>query len=115
MLTSTDYAILAALDDIGGAQTGEVSARARISYGGNQRQRSGAVRSWLVRLKKEGLVELADDRKPDIWRRTKAGTLTLFNPQLTRTGWPLSETACSAGEPARCSWTARSPSSSQGS
>lgn len=79
MLTSTDYAILEALSEDGCWLTGQVSKRVKISYGGTNRQRSAAVREWLLRLKAEGLVALGDDQKPDVWKRTPAGTTILQN------------------------------------
>lgn len=79
MLTSTTRALLEVLDEGCGLMTGQVSRRAKFSYGGNARMRSGAVRSWLNNLKAEGLVDLLDDQKPVCWKRTPAGTRALNN------------------------------------
>ena len=77
MLISLDFKLLAVLDEQGGITTGQVSERASFSYGGTKRQRSGAVRFWLMRLKANGLVTLMDDQKPDCWIRTPAGTVAV--------------------------------------
>ena len=78
MLTSHTRAILDVLDEVGGFTTGQVSLRAKISYGvNNRRSRSLAIRTWLIGLMKDGYVELLDDQKPDCWKRTAAGTAAL--------------------------------------
>lgn len=78
MLTSTNAELLKVLDEDAGLLTGEVSHRAQVTYCSfNKRQRSGAVRSWLVNMMKDGLVEFLDDKKPVAWKRTAAGTAAL--------------------------------------
>jgi hypothetical protein len=76
-LNRTDYALLAALSEDRGRKTGHVSSLAFIGFCGNRRQRSGAVRAWLVRLQKEGYVTTLDDQKPVCWLRTEKGTQAL--------------------------------------
>lgn len=39
----------------------------------SRRIRSGAFHSWLCSLKKEGLVELLDNKRPKVWKATVAG------------------------------------------
>jgi hypothetical protein len=78
MLTSTTAALLKVLSEDGGFTTGRVSELAQnISYGGNNRQRSGAIRAWLMELKQQGLVVFLDDQKPICWKRTQAGSRAL--------------------------------------
>ena len=84
LLVEHEYAILAVLDEDGGITTGQVSQSAQLSYcAHNARMRSGAVRSWLVGLQREGLVAPLDDEKPICWVRTAAGTarLSCFAPR----------------------------------
>lgn len=77
-LDDRDYALLKALSEDGGFTTGHVAERAGINFGGlNRRMRSGAVRSWLMNLKRAGLVDFLDGEKPVCWIRTAAGTAAL--------------------------------------
>jgi hypothetical protein len=77
MLTSTYAEVLRVLDEEAGLLTGEAARRAKFNYGSNQRQRSGAVRSWLDAMKRDGLVRFLDDKKPVCWVRTPDGTAAL--------------------------------------
>lgn len=66
---SGDYKtkILAVLDTRGDFTTGQVTRNVSPRFGVNQRQHSGAIRSWLLQLKADGLVRELDDRKPVCW------------------------------------------------
>jgi hypothetical protein len=79
MLTSTTSELLTVLSEDGGFTTGRVSELAKnIGYcASNNRQRSGAVRAWLMELKQQGLVDFLDDQKPVCWKRTPAGSRAL--------------------------------------
>lgn len=79
MLTSSSLEILKVLSESGGFTTGQVSKLANFSWGGNARQKSGAVRSWLNQLMREGYVRLLDDQKPTCWCRTPEGTAAINN------------------------------------
>jgi hypothetical protein len=80
MLNPRDYAILEVLSEDGGFLTSWVSKAIPISYcDDNARMRSAAVRSWLLRLKDQGLVDYLDNQKPVCWKRTKLGTKALEN------------------------------------
>jgi hypothetical protein len=72
-LSSHEREILEVLAEDGGFITKHVASHVSF-FGHNARTHSGAVRSWLVGLKKRGLVDLLDDQKPDCWKRTAAGT-----------------------------------------
>ena len=75
-LTDNDIAILRCLNESGGLLTRRVANQVPF-FGANRHQHSAAVRSWLLRLKKYGLVRLLDNEKPDCWTRTPAGTEAL--------------------------------------
>ena len=61
-LCTIERQILAALDEQGGAQTGHVARRVdEQRYARGARQFSGAVRAWLERLQRDGLVGFLDD------------------------------------------------------
>lgn len=77
MITSTQQKLLGALDNVGWVDVGTIRRAAKIGFGGNARQESGAIRSWLVQMQRDGLVEMNDDRPPQIWRRTTAGDAAL--------------------------------------
>ncbi len=79
MLTSTTAELLTVLSEDGGFTTGRVSELAKnIGYcASNNRQRSSAVRAWLVELRQQGMVDNLDDQKPVCWKRTPAGTAAL--------------------------------------
>lgn len=79
-LTKSDLKILAVLSEHGGFTTGEVS-RAAFPDESNRRIRSGAVRSWLDIMFREGLVTHLDDQKPVCWIRTPKGTVALHYAQ----------------------------------
>lgn len=66
---SADYRakILAVLDTDGGFTTGQVARKVSPIFGVSQRQHSGAIRSWLLQLKADGLVRELDDQKPVCW------------------------------------------------
>lgn len=68
--------ILETLSEDAGFVTGRV-AQGVTMFGHNARTHSGAVRSWLMGLKKRGLVDYLDEQKPVCWKRTPAGTLAL--------------------------------------
>lgn len=67
-LTEYDKKVLAALDGPGALLTRDVAARVSPMFGLNQYQHSGAVRSFLLQLEKQGLVRRLDDQKPVCWR-----------------------------------------------
>lgn len=78
MLTSTTAALLAVLDETAGFTTGQISRHGKFGYcSDNNRQRSGAVRAWLIGLRRQGLVDFLDDQKPVCWKLTPAGTTAL--------------------------------------
>lgn len=77
MLTSSDIAVLRALDEDGGFTTGEAARRSGVSFGHNNHTRSGAVRAWLLHMQKEGLVRPLDNQKPVAWVRTSLGSREL--------------------------------------
>lgn len=66
-LSEYDKKILDALDTVGGFTTGGVARRVTPKFGNNNRQHSGAIRSWLVNLEKNGLVKRMDNQKPVCW------------------------------------------------
>lgn len=71
--TETEREILSRLTEEGGFTTGRVAKH--VSYCKfNKRARSAAVREWLLRLEREGLVAKLDDQKPVCWVRTSRGT-----------------------------------------
>jgi hypothetical protein len=65
--------ILDFLDALGGSLTGDI-ARNTIGRG---RRESAEMRQHLLTLELRGWVEPADDKKPVVWCRTKAGTEAL--------------------------------------
>jgi len=69
-LTEYEKKVLAALEWRGGMLTRDVADRVRPRFGNSQHQHSAAVRSWLMRLEKLGLVRRLDDKKPVCWVRT---------------------------------------------
>lgn len=73
-----EIAILEALGEGSGFLTKRVVEKMDYHFSGNGRQRSGAVRSWLMALQKQGFVKYLDDQKPVCWERTAAGTEALF-------------------------------------
>lgn len=79
-ITNYEREILEALNESGGFTTGQV-ARHVTMFGSNARQHIGAVRSWLMGLKKRGLVDFLDDQKPVCWIRTATGSATLLSPR----------------------------------
>jgi hypothetical protein len=68
-----DQKILAVLDTMGGFTTAQVAVKMQQQFGGNKRQHSSAVRSWMVDLERRGLVRKLDDQKPDCWVKTSEG------------------------------------------
>jgi hypothetical protein len=70
-LNEYERKILDALDTRGATLTGEVAKAVQPIFGINQRQHSGAIRSWLVGLEKKGLVRRLDDQKPVCWVKVK--------------------------------------------
>lgn len=66
--------VLNALAWFGGFTTGQVAERVSPMFGGNKRQHSAAVRSWLLGLEKKGLVKRLDDQKPVCWTRATKAT-----------------------------------------
>lgn len=77
-LTNADFTILGKLDTQGGCTTRRVSEMPNFNYISNARQRTAAIRSRLVWLKKQGLVTFLDDLKPVCWVRTETGTAALL-------------------------------------
>lgn len=78
MLTSTTAPLLAVLSPEAGLTTGWVSDMAQVSYSrDNRRARSHAIRSWLLGLKSQGLVDYLDEQKPVCWKITPAGRAAL--------------------------------------
>ena len=75
-LLSHEREILEFLAEDGGFITRDV-ARHVTFFGHNARTHSGAVRSWLMGLKRRGLVDFLDEQKPAAWVRTAAGTAAL--------------------------------------
>lgn len=69
--------ILSALDEVGWSSVKELRKMVKINYDCNAHQESGAIRAWLIDMRKDGLVEANDDRQPHLWRRTVAGTTAL--------------------------------------
>ena len=61
MLTDRERKILAVLAADGGYTTGQVADKVMSMFCGNSRQRSHAVRAWLLRLESQGLVKRLDD------------------------------------------------------
>lgn len=77
-LSDGQLSILRVLDEQGGFTTRLISKTADTTYvRGFPRQRSAAIRSWLIEMRREGLVDLLDCIKPDAWIRTPAGTEAL--------------------------------------
>lgn len=66
-LTDYDKKILAVLDTEGGFTTARVVARITPRFGSNNRQHAAAVRSWLCRLERNGLVRKLHNLKPVCW------------------------------------------------
>lgn len=77
MLTPSCYQLLEALDEDGGFTTGDVTKRSQLSFGCNAHQRSGAARSFLMLMMRDGYVRQMDDLKPVCWVRTPKGTAAL--------------------------------------
>ena len=75
-LTNHEREILECLSETGGFLTRRVAQNVRF-FGINKHQHSGAVRAWLMNLKKRGLVDYLDDQKPVCWKRTQAGSKAL--------------------------------------
>ena len=71
--------VLNVLDEDCGFLTRDIAARVFLVGYANGRQRSAAVRSWLVNLRSRGLVVALDDKQPVCWKRTPSGTLALLN------------------------------------
>lgn len=69
-LTDYDKKILAVLNTEGGFTTVDVATKITPRFGSNNRQHSAAVRSWLCRLERNGLVRKLDDLKPVCWVKT---------------------------------------------
>lgn len=77
-LTDLQSAILRVLDLDGGYTISRISERVDHPYCEfNKRQRSGAIRSNLSCLLKQGLVRLLDNEKPAAWCVTPAGRAAL--------------------------------------
>jgi hypothetical protein len=77
MLREVERKILGVLDEVGGFVVKDIRKRAKICFGSNAHQESGAIRAWLMDLHRAGLVEQIDEQKPAAWRRTAAGTAAL--------------------------------------
>lgn len=75
-LRSREQEILGLLNEDGGFTTGRIAKQVTKS-GSNAHQHSGAVRAWLMNLKKRGLVDYLDDQKPVCWKRTPKGTAAI--------------------------------------
>lgn len=82
-LTEYDKKVLAALDGPGALLTRDVAARVRPMAGLNQHQHSGAVRSWLLQLEKQGLVRRLDDQKPVCWQLANTKEQSCFTTSST--------------------------------
>lgn len=97
-LSRYDRWILELLSEDGGFVTGHI-ARNVPMFGSNGHQQSGTVRSWLIDLKKRGLVRFLDDQKPVCWVRTAAGTAALFAQTIeARRGETAQQARCEARE-----------------
>lgn len=79
-LSTYEREILDQLNEVAGFTTGRIAKGVKM-FGTNMHQHSGAVRSWLVDLKKRGLVDFLDDQKPVCWKRTPAGTAAIQEVQ----------------------------------
>jgi len=66
-LTDFEQKILSVLGSDCGFTTARVAEQVTPIFGHNKRTHSGAIRSWLVRLRKKGYVRMLDDQKPDCW------------------------------------------------
>ncbi|WP_150670963.1 hypothetical protein [Pandoraea anhela] len=66
-LSEYDKKILGILDARGAYTTADVAKRVEPQFGHNRRTHSGAVRSWLLNLERQGLVRRLDDQKPVCW------------------------------------------------
>lgn len=64
--------VLAELPHGAGYLTHDVASRTEM-FGHNRRIHSGATRSWLLELERDGLVTGIDDEKPTCWCLTDAG------------------------------------------
>lgn len=62
-----DDQILDFLDTDGGFTTAQVAKQLTPMFGLNNHQHSGATRSWLMQLEKQGKVRRLDDQKPVCW------------------------------------------------
>ncbi|CAB3698710.1 Uncharacterised protein [Achromobacter denitrificans] len=67
-LSEYEKKVIAALAGPGALLTRDVADRVRPRFGSNQQQHSGAVRAWLLRLEKLGLVRRLDTEKPVCWQ-----------------------------------------------
>ncbi|MFY1969612.1 hypothetical protein ACOTH0_15465 [Achromobacter xylosoxidans] len=73
-LSEYEKKVLAALAGPGALLTRDVADRVRPRFGSNQQQHSGAVRAWLLRLEKLGLVRRLDTEKPVCWQLAAQST-----------------------------------------
>lgn len=77
MLRDNQRKILSVLSPECGVTTEWVRKRTGITFGLNAHQTSGAIRSWLMEMKRSGLVDFLDDQKPVCWKITDAGRAAL--------------------------------------
>lgn len=74
MLTADNYEILKALGNTdGGYSPSSIRVRCGVWPNRNQRMRAAYIRQCLLHMKKEGLVEYLDDKKPICWKLTDKG------------------------------------------
>ncbi|AZW31529.1 hypothetical protein [Bordetella bronchiseptica] len=76
--------VLAALDRPGAMLTRDVAAKVRPMFGHSTYTHSGAVRSWLLSLEKQGLVTRLDDKKPVCWQLAAQPTTSAKDPSHGR-------------------------------
>lgn len=85
-LSRHEREILETLNVRGGFTTRHV-AKHVTAFGSNAHQHSGAVRTWLLGLKKRGLVDYLYDQKPVCWMLTEAGARALKEAERRDTEW----------------------------
>lgn len=76
-MTEYDFKILSVLSPECGVTTEWIRKTTGISFGHNARTTSGAIRSWLNSMKRDGLVDFLDDLKPVCWKITDSGRAAL--------------------------------------
>jgi hypothetical protein len=80
-MSPEEIAILTALSEDGGRQTGQITQRSGAFLRLGKRIASAWVRNQLLYLEKQGFVARLDEEKPVCWIRTGAGTKMLKDCQ----------------------------------